>query len=96
MSLLIKLHEEHAQELKRSLRDCRDVKEAADVVRTYWDALRAAYMQSLRTQRERDAAAPLFENSRKISSIVSKDGTLKVKIVFAVSDLFSWIKTFLI
>lgn len=61
MSLLIKLHEEHAQELKRSLRDCRDVKEAADVVRTYWDALRAAYMQSLRTQRERDAAAPLFE-----------------------------------
>lgn len=61
MSLLIKLHEEHRDELKKSLRDCRDAKETADVLHAYWDALRAAYMLSLRTQRERDQAAPLFE-----------------------------------
>lgn len=61
MGLLTEIHQEHQGELERSINDCRDVKEAADVLRAYWDALRAAYMQSLRTQQERDTAAPLFE-----------------------------------
>ena len=61
MSLLTELHQEHEKELAASLEGCRDAKEAADTLRAYWDALRAAYMQSLRTERERERVAPLFE-----------------------------------
>lgn len=54
------INQEHEQELRDSLKTCRDAKETADVLHAYWDALRAAYLQGLRTQREREIAAPLF------------------------------------
>lgn len=61
MGLMTELHQEHEKELAASLEGCRDAKETADTLRAYWDALRAAYMLSLRTERERERVAPLFE-----------------------------------
>lgn len=61
MGVLIQLHQEHEKELAASLESCRDAKETADTLRAYWDALRATYMQQLRTERERERVAPLFE-----------------------------------
>ena len=65
MSILTTMHQEHERELRQALNACRDAKEAADALRGYWDALRAAYMQTLRNEQEREAVSPVLETMRE-------------------------------